>query len=408
MRILFVIPYVPNPIRARSYNFIRYLARRGHEIDLATVTNEKSDLRDIDNVRGICRNIVFIHKSKMHSWLDCLFALPTPKPLQSVYSWTGQLIRKINEEILLTAGVQNIDLIHVEHLRGARFGLSLQDGISSMAMKIPIVWDSVDCISWLFSQSAQLNQSSFGRIINRLELSRTRNFERMLVRKFRHIMVTSKKDRDAFAALAPDAGCDEKITIIPTGVDLERFFPGNLERDPATLVVSGKMSYHANIRMVTHLMENIMPRVWSHKPEVRVLVVGKDPPPKVKAFSADPRVEVTGYVPEITPYLQRATIAVAPLLYGAGIQTKVIEAMACQTPVITSSYGNSGVGAIPGEGLLVADQKDEFANYILDLLNHPERSRLLGEAGRKFVEARYNWENIARDVERLYNSYING
>lgn len=408
MRVLFVIPYVPNPIRARSYNFIGYLARRGHEIDLATVTSEDSDLQDIENLRRICRNIIDVRKSKIHSWLDCLLALPTSKPLQSVYSWTRNLIRKIHADILHNTDGQKIDLIHIEHLRGARFGLSMLERMSFGAKKIPLVWDSVDCISWLFSQSAQLNQSTFGRTINRLELSRTMNFERELVRRFRHILVTSKKDRDAFTALAPEAKWASKIDIVPTGVDLERFFPDHVEREPASLVVSGKMSYHANISMVTHLMENIMPRVWERKPEVKVALVGKDPPQKVKAYAADPRVEVTGFVREITPYLQRATVAVAPLLYGAGIQTKVIEAMACQTPVITTSYGNSGVGAKPGEELIIADQSEEFAGHILDLLNNPERSRSLAAAGRKYVETTYDWEIIIKDVERLYNTYING
>jgi glycosyltransferase involved in cell wall biosynthesis len=84
-------------------------------------------------------------------------------------------------------------------------------------------------------------------------------------------------------------------------------------------------------------------------------------------------VQVTGVVDDLRPYLQSATLAVAPIRYGTGIQNKVLEAMACATPVVASHQAVSALQVAPGEDLIVADQPREFARAILELLNDPER-----------------------------------
>ena len=133
------------------------------------------------------------------------------------------------------------------------------------------------------------------------------------------------------------------------------------EREPTTLVVSGKMSYHANITMVLKLFTEIMPLIWQQKPDVRVWIVGKDPPKELQALEEPPRVVVTGYVPDIRPYLRAASIALAPLTYGAGIQNKVLEAMACGTPVVSTPLAMSGLETATGAELMVAGNPSEFS-----------------------------------------------
>ena len=142
------------------------------------------------------------------------------------------------------------------------------------------------------------------------------------------------------------------ISVLPNGVDLGYFYVGEeLKREPATLVISGKMSYHANVSMTLEMVREILPVIWDQRPETKLWIVGKDPPREIQELGQHPKITVTGTVPDIRPYLQNATIAVAPITYGAGIQNKVLEAMACATPVVASSQAVSALNTISGKDI---------------------------------------------------------
>jgi glycosyltransferase involved in cell wall biosynthesis len=102
--------------------------------------------------------------------------------------------------------------------------------------------------------------------------------------------------------------------------------------------------------------------------------------------------------------VQKATLAVAPIRYGTGIQNKVLEAMACATPVVASHQAVSALQVEPGEDLIVADQPREFARAVLELLNNPERRLRVGRAGRMYVEKHHDWRKSAADLEDIYHA----
>ena len=111
---------------------------------------------------------------------------------------------------------------------------------------------------------------------------------------------------------------------------------------------------------------------------------------------------VTGYVPDIRPYFHRASVFVAPLRAGSGIQTKNLEAMAMGTPVVTTSIGAMGLEAEIGEELLTADNPQDFADCVIHLIENTEVQQNLAHAGRKRVEASYNWDVLVEKLEQIY------
>src|SRR5690606_32012470 len=125
------------------------------------------------------------------------------------------------------------------------------------------------------------------------------------------------------------------------GVDLDYFQPQDLARNPKRLIFSGKMSYHANIAAAEDLSEKIMPLVWQAEPQANLQIVGKDPAPVILELGEKHNISVTGYVPDLRPYLAQAAIAVSTVRYGVGIQNKVLEAMAMATPVVCSPQASS-------------------------------------------------------------------
>ena len=233
MRIAYIVPYVPNPIRTRSYNLINQLASLGHDVAVFTLGSSQGDLMDAQSLKGPCREVYYYAQPVWRSLLNSATALPSRKPLQSVYSWQPAMAR----EIVQRASRNEFDIIHVEHLRGSRFGLFLKSRLPN----VPIVWDSVDCISHLFQQAAKQSRSFFGKFMTRFELSRTRRAEGDLACRFDHVLVTAPSDRNALLGLVPPGKSPSKISVLPNGVDLEYFHPSaGFQRDPETIILAAR------------------------------------------------------------------------------------------------------------------------------------------------------------------------
>jgi sugar transferase (PEP-CTERM/EpsH1 system associated) len=402
MKILYIVPYAPNLIRVRPYNLIRSLAGWGHAVTVATLGSGASDEKDADHLRSLGVRVDMFPMPRWRSAMNCALALPTATPLQTVYSWQPALARYL-EALCLPQGAPAFDAVHVEHLRGARYGLHLLGFFRRRQATVPVIWDSVDCISYLFRQAVERSQSFFGKWLTRFELTRTPRAEAALLRRFPQVVVTSRIDRQELLNLPSPESVQPRVEIIPNGVDLGYFTPDPaLPRQPDTLVVSGKMSYHANVTMVLHLAREILPLIWQQNDKVRLWVVGKDPAPALQALAEDPRITVTGMVDDLRPYLRQAAVAVAPLPYGAGAQNKVLEAMACAAPVVCTPNAVAALDVQPDREVILARQPAEFAQAVLSLLAQPARCEAVGMAGRRYVEVQHHWPTIANRLVDVY------
>jgi len=395
MKIAFVVPYVPNLIRTRPYNLILHLAALGHEVDVFTVGGSPRDRADAEALRAKCRAVFLYEQPFLRSAWNCALAVPTRRPLQTVYSWQTGLAR----DLAVRAGGGEYDVVHVEHLRGSRFAAHLK----SLHPQVPVVWDSVDCISHLFRQASGQSSSLFGKFVTRFDLSRTEREEGRLLSCFDYVLVTSPADRAALLELAPRGAAVSPVTVLPNGVDQAYFQPNpSVVREPASVVFTGKISYHANVSMVKFLAAEIMPRVWESRPDVCLYIVGKDPPADIRSLAQDPRITVTGTLEDIRPYLWKATLAAAPLIYSVGIQNKVLEAMAVGTPVVTSPRALGALGSGAEKGLLTAEDAAGFARAILRLLDDPALQRRLGQDGLEYVRRDHDWAVIASRLADIY------
>ena len=306
MKIAYVVPYVPNLIRTRPYNLITQLAALGHEVEVFTLGSNRQDLVDAQTLKAKCGAVHYHVQPVWRSFLNSALAVPSTQPLQSVYSWQGGMAQKLAERV----SRNEFDVVHVEHLRGSRYGTYLKARFPAS----PVVWDSVDSISHLFEQAASQSRSFFGKFVTRFELPRTQKAEGNLICSFDQVLVTSTTDKNALLKLTPKDKRPSPISVLPNGVDLDYFQPNpDIQRDEETIVFSGKMSYHANISMVKYLVDEVMPRVWKVRPAARLIIVGKDPTPDIKAFAENPLIAVTRTVADIRPFLGCVTVWVGSL-----------------------------------------------------------------------------------------------
>jgi polysaccharide biosynthesis protein PslH len=403
MKIAFIVPYVPNQVRTRSYNLITHLTRLGHEVDVFTVGSGNVDVADAEALKSRCRTVYYYGQPVSRSLLNSALAVPAGKPLQTVYSLQSDLVRCLGDIFGGNDSNPAYEVIHVEHLRGSEYGRYLKSHFPSL----PVVWDSVDCISYLFRQAAGQSTSLFGKLVSRFELNRTEKAEAYLLEIFDHILVTSSIDRNALLETAREGKTPAPISVLPNGVDQEYFRPNaGIPKEQETLVFSGKMSYHANISMVKYLVNEIMPLIWRQRPKVRLYVVGKDPSPEIKRMEESPLIQVTGTVSDIRPFLWKSTVAVAPLVYGAGIQNKILEAMAVGLPVVTTSRALLSLGAVPDRDILVGDTPEEFSAAVLRLLDNSTWGPNVGEAGRLFVRDNHDWGKISEQLVEIYEKVV--
>lgn len=371
---------------------------------VATVWNGAEEQRAVDEITGEAVEVLAEPVGRVQSWWNCVSAVPSGEPLQARYSWSPSLARALGRSLT----ERDYDVIHVEHLRGVRYGLSILDQLPrGRGRRVPVVWDSVDCISNLFRQAARSGPTALVRWAARLELPRTERYEGAVATRFDRVITTSEADRQGLLALASRTGTrrtdlPERVVVIPNGVDLDPEVEATPGREPATLVISGKMSYHANVAAVVAFANEVLPRIHRQRPDARLVIVGRDPTPAVTALCQRPGIHVTGTVDDVRPFLRRATLAIAPIQYGVGVQNKVLEAMACATPVVATPTAVEALEVVPGRDVEVVSDAAQMAERVVELLDDVGARTRLGQAGRRYVEANHDWPTIAGHLTRTY------
>ena len=256
LNILFVVPYLPSLIRVRPFNLIRALAERGVQITLLALRPPGDDTGGLASLREWCKSVHVLPLAKRRILWNLMSAYPRGIPLQAAYSRSPDLEIKLRSLI----NENDFDLIHLEHLRGGELVPSGRDGLP------PVVFDSVDSISLLFQRAARGAASWRIRAMARADLSRTREYEGTYLTRFARVLVTSPEDRDAIVGLSAERHVDattieQRLLVVPNGVDLGYFQPLPGPRKPDTVVFSGKLSYHANTAAALDLVRTIMPLV---------------------------------------------------------------------------------------------------------------------------------------------------
>ena len=161
------------------------------------------------------------------------------------------------------------------------------------------------------------------------------------------------------------------------------------------------MDYFPNVRAVTFFANEVLPAVREQCPDATFQIVGSSPSADVERLGELEGVEVTGRVPDVRPYLENARVAVTPIDLARGIQNKILEALAMETPVVSSTVAFRGVDANPGDGVLVADSSKDVADNVIRVLRDDELASALAARGRKLVESRYSWAKNLEVLDRI-------
>lgn len=260
--------------------------------------------------------------------------------------------------------------------------------------RVPVLMDAVD--DGVLEHGRELRQArslpQVARTLKRLVMNY--RFERKYFGNADACLFVSDVDARFFSRISPRT----PTFVVQNGVDVDYFKPSSPTATQAMLVFEGNMSFPPNEDAAAYLVNSIFPLVLRRAPGARLLIVGKAPSAAVKAL-AGPNVEVTGFVPDVRPFLDEATVFVCPMRKGAGIKNKVLQAWAMGKPVVATSNAVGGLAAREGENIVTRDDAESFADAVVELLRSPEKRAAMSAAARRTVEANYTWERQARALE---------
>ena len=170
---------------------------------------------------------------------------------------------------------------------------------------------------------------------------------------------------------------------------------------PPSILFVGGFGHPPNVDAALRLARVVLPIIRHERPDVRLELVGSSPPPEIRALASD-WVHVAADVPSVTPYLDQASVVVAPLTIGGGLRVKVLEAMAAGKAVVGSSRAADGLSARPGREIIVADGEAETARAVLALLNDAATREAVAQAARAWAERELAWSTMAGRYGDLY------
>ena len=411
LRVLVVDEEIPFPLtsgkRIRTYNLLRHVARR-HAIKFLCHRNMEESERDeakqaFDDL-GI--ETVFLERdlpiqTLLTPKLKLLFQLT--KNYFSHYPFLVQkhVSKELCDRISEFVDGDEIDLVHFEWTPYA----AVADEIGHKNFSKPWVIDAHNVESLIWKRYIENENNPIKRMLIRHQWKKFDRFEKHAFQSASEMIFVSEPDSKI---AADDYGCENR-NVVDNGVDTEFFQPSSeYSRNPNELLFLGSLDWRPNVDGVQLLLEKILPEIVKHKPDVHLNIVGRKPADWLVDLIADSgHATLHADVPDVRPFLQKCGMLVVPLRIGGGSRLKILEALACETPVVSSRVGAEGLDVVPGKHFIAAEE-DTMASEVVKAIENQDELKSTAREGREIVLNQYDWKVLSKRLEQLWSSVVNG
>lgn len=278
----------------------------------------------------------------------------------------------------------------------------VEAGLMMRRRKTPMVLDAHDVITKPAERALRQSQG-IGRLFAGLKYLLVRAAERSIAGRSDRVISRSTYDKEYLLSVRPGL----KVDIVPHPAGLDITDRTYTRRKHEILFLASYKYRKVNVDAALFFYNEVFPLIRVDVPDARFIIAGFGPPEELTSVAErDSHVEVTGFVDDIDACYKRAEVFVAPILTGGGIIVKILDSMAAGIPVVTTPYGNEGIGAVPGRDLLVADDPASFARSVVGLMNNPANARRIAENAREFVLKNYSMESVRRGLETTYERVL--
>jgi sugar transferase (PEP-CTERM/EpsH1 system associated) len=347
-----------------------------------------SDYGFASELRQYCENLEVIKLSRWRSLWNCIVALFSSKSLRVAYFYSPRLRDRVKARV----DRKEVDLIHAEHLKSVPM-------VESVIGKVAAMFDAVDCVSMQEERCRKAIKNPCLKLFFWTESKKNMHWETKAVQRFNRVVISSSVDKESY----PVSGLlREALDVVTNGVDLEHFGFQQFEPQKNLLVFCAKLDYFPNQDAALYFTQSVWPFLRARRPELQLEIVGSRPPRSLRRLDGKDNIRVIASVPDVKPYLGRAWVALCPIRIRAGIQSKVLEAMALGVPIVATRICLPGLAAEAGKHLLVADSPREFVTAVELLLDNAALRDKLVQAARTYVERQHNWTGC---VATLCNAY---
>jgi glycosyltransferase involved in cell wall biosynthesis len=376
----------------RVLQLSRHLGQR-HDVTVVAFAEPGEPEREaesLDLLRADCRLVIVPRLTPRGPRRRAaqLWSVVSPTP----FSWRDLHTQPMEQELARVFTGPPFDVIQVESSQMCSY---------DFPAGVPLVLDEHNIEYELLARMEQGESSPLRRFYNGREHRTFRKLEQDLWRRVAGCALTSEREEQIVRAEAPGT----PTAIVPNAVDSEFFSPSPSAPKPNSLVFTGILSYRPNLDAARFLVDDIVPRIREAFPDSTTTIVGKGDPEDLAALRG-PGVTVTGWVPDVRPYMEEAAVAVVPIRMGSGTRLKVLESLSMGKAMVSTSVGCEGVDVRDGRDLLVADDPVAFADQVGRVFNDPVLARSLGEAGRALVVDRYSWTDAAGRLDDLHGRAV--
>ena len=389
MHILWIKTELLHPVdkggRIRTYQMLRQL-RREHRITYLALDDGAGGPEAIERASEYCTDVVvvpFTARAKRTNgfYWELLQNLASPLPYAVAKYRSSALTRELRR--LVAEG--DVDVIVCDFLFPS---LNVPSGLG-----VPMVLFQHNVEAAIWERHAQVASHPVKRLYMREQWRRMRAFEGRECRRFDKVVAVSREDCGVLERTYGLRGVEE----VPTGVDTDFFRPGNtVSRNRNEIVFTGSMDWLPNEDAVAWFAEAILPRIRAEVPDAQFTIVGRTPSQPVLDLARTHRdVTVTGSVPDVRPYMERAAAFVIPMRVAGGTRLKVYEAMGMEIPIVSTTIGIEGLPVRHDAELLVADEPEAFAASVVRLLREPALGARLATNAATRVRTEFGWREVA-------------
>lgn len=396
----------------RILNFAKIL-KEEYAVSLLTLVEDKEEEKNIEHLKkeNIFEEIIYFYHPRSQEYKNTLQGFFSKLPLQVAYYFSKEI------KDYLFKNYHHYDLLYFNTLRAAIYLYQLQSVTNNLP---PSVIDLIDSIALNYYDAQKWNKNLLWQLIYQIEIPRLKRFEKKIISDngFKKVFISSEFDKKYLIQGLETEDRKSKVITIPNGVKEKLFsFPFSLSNASEENWISflGKMDTQPNQDAVIFFTKQVFPKIYSDPrfSDLCLYIVGISPTRKIEKLEKIKNVKVTGYLKDPYEILKKSKIVVAPLRFGAGIQNKVLEAMAMGKTVVTSPIGARGINkGIPEKHFEVVDSFDpeEWKKKIITLLLNPQKREIIGKEARKLlIDEGYCWKNVGnkilKEINEVYLDY---
>ena len=389
-RILMICAYLPclgtHGGGNMMFNLIRHLSK-SHRLTVLSFYEEESEISHVPQLAAYCERVEVLYRGQSFHTSN-LFGLKPPEIVREFYH---EGMDRLVKSYLAT---QHFDLMQCEYLQTAHF--------ANIEPSIPIVLTNHEVLSLSRINHFKHLSLTAGKLKALISAMRMLNYEEKILRRFSAVVVLTQAEADFLARYAPSA----QVRCHAMGVDCDFFSPGSERTDSGSVVFVGSFRHLPNANGAMWLLGHVWPRVVERYPSAHLYLVGNHPTPGMLQRHGKDNVTVTGWVDDVRPYLQRASVVVAPVFEGAGMRTKVLEAWAMAKAVVGTPLAFEGLTGKDGEYSFIAEDIDGFVQRILDLLRDENLASAIGRRARDLATSSFSWEAFATFYANMYDQIM--